>query len=107
MSIAGKGSRRITVDSASYRWSVRPRPTYAQALLESCLSFAVDMEGGGQTTLLVKTDTPRPDNWLGSLGNVSRAITPSVVERAIRQALVTGWQPGQCGSAFELTIRLA
>ena len=71
---------------------------------ETNLSFAVESESGGRTTLLVRTDIARPDIWLG---NFTRAITPSVVERAIRQALMKGWYPSQCGSSFEMTIRLA
>ncbi|MCA1860485.1 hypothetical protein LE191_10265 [Janthinobacterium sp. HSC-3S05] len=103
MSIARKGSRRIIVDSLPYRWSVS-LPTYTQAMGEANLSFAVESESGGRTTLLVRTDIARPDIWLG---NFTRAITPSVVEHAIRQALMKGWYPSQCGSAFEMTIRLA
>ncbi|KAB8044983.1 hypothetical protein [Janthinobacterium aquaticum] len=103
MSIPKKGSRRITVDALSYRWSVS-QPALTAALTESNMSFAVEAELGGRTTLRVKTDMAYPDIWLG---NRSPAITPSIVERAIRQALSQGWQPCQSGSAVEITICLA
>ena len=103
MAIARKGSRRIIVDSIPYRWIVRPRPTYDQALAQTGMSFAVDLENGGLTTLLVKLNVLRPDNWM----NVDFVpITPVVVERAIRQALTTGWNPIDRGGAFELTCTL-
>lgn len=93
----------MTVDSLSYRWSVS-RPALTPASAESTVSFAVESEDGGRTTLLVQTDLAYPDIWLG---NVTHAITPSIVEQAIRQALAQGWQPCRSGSAFDMTIRLA
>lgn len=91
------------VDSLSYRWSVS-RPALTAALAATNMSFVVETEQGGRTTLLVKTDIAYPDIWLG---NMSPAMTPAIVECAIRQALNQGWQPCQSGSAFEMTIRLA
>jgi len=101
MSIAQKGSRRIRVDSTTYRWAVRPRPTYMQALAQSNLSFAVELEGGGRTTLVVATYAAHPDNWMMAEACV---ISPSVVERAIRLALHQGWRPEEKGGAFEISL---
>lgn len=103
MTITKKGSRRIVVDTRAYRWLIRSRPTYAQALAESTLSFAVDCETGGRSTLLVSTNMARPDNWMGVQ---AATVTPWVVVHAIRQALRQGWSPMQCAGAFELAIRL-
>lgn len=103
MAIARKGSRRIVVDSIPYRWTVRPRPTYDQALAQAGMSFAVELENGGLTTLLVTLNVLRPDNWMNE-DFVS--ITPVVVERAIRQALTKGWKPINRGGAFELACTL-
>jgi hypothetical protein len=103
MAIAKKGSRRIVVDSIVYRWTVRPRPTYTQALAQANLSFAAEIETGGSSTLLVTVNAARPDNWVGT---VSCLVTPAVVERAIRQALRKGWNPADCGSAHELEMQL-
>lgn len=104
MSITRKGSRRIVVDSTAYRWAVRPRPTYVQALAQAGMTFAVDLEDGGRTTLLVTLDVARPDNWMGE---GSLTITPAVVERSIRLALGRGWSPGAPGRAFEFSCTLA
>ena len=101
MAIPSKGSRRILVEGASYRWSVRARPTYTQAIAQGPLSFAVELEDSGRTTLVVTVNALRPDSWLGS---TSAVITPAVVERAIRQALSQGWHPTQKGSPHALAL---
>ena len=61
--ITKKGSRTLVVDGHSYRWMIRSRPTYAQALGEFPLRFAVELEGGA-SILVVSVDSPRPENWL-------------------------------------------
>lgn len=104
MSIARKGSRRILVESTGYRWAIRPRPTYCQGLAQGNLRFAVELEEGGRTTLLVTMGAARPDNWMMAEASV---ITPSIVERAIRLALQQGWRPGEAGSALELSMQSA
>ena len=104
MAITKKGSRRIVVDTMSYRWTIRPRPTYVQALAQAHMSFAVELESGGQTTLLVTVDVARPDNWMGA---ETQSVSPSIVARAIRQALSQGWYPADRGSAFEIAMSLA
>lgn len=103
MAFAKTGSRRIVVGAVAYRWVVRSRPSYAQALAESPLSFAVELEESGKTTLVVTTDVFRPDNWLGSRNGI---VTPAVVERAIREALRQGWQPAEQGSPLTLSLSI-
>jgi hypothetical protein len=104
MAIAKKGSRRIVVDGVPFRWSVRPRPTYTQALAQGPLSFAVEMENSGHTTLVVTIDASRPDNWVLAQSSV---VTPSLVERAIRQALNQGWRPTEKGSPYAIALSAA
>ena len=36
-----KGSRSIVVDGVSYRWMVRPKPTYIQEVFACPMTFAV------------------------------------------------------------------
>jgi hypothetical protein len=67
------------------------------------MTFAVDLENGGLTTLLVNLNVVRPDNWMNE---DFVPITPVVVERAIRQALTKGWHPTNRGGAFELAYAL-
>lgn len=101
MAIPKKGSRAIVVEGESYRWTVRRRPSYIQAISQGPLSFAVELETSGQTTLVVTVNVSRPDNWVGS---PSKAITPATVEGAIRKALQQGWQPSENGSPYALQL---
>ena len=103
MTIARKGSRLVHVDGVTYRWSLRPRPTYAQGL-GGALTFAVVDEASPGSTLVVTLDVARPDNWLGE---PSASVTPATVERAIRKALSNGWRPGQNGGTFPLQMPAA
>ena len=105
MALPRKGSRHITVGGATYRWRVRRRPTYSQALAWSPCTFAVehadadvDLDG---TTLVVTTDHPHPGNWLG---HEPKPVLPSDVTHAIERALRAGWTPTAPGSPFHLDL---
>lgn len=99
MAIASKGSRRIVVDGQSYRWSLRPRPTYDQGL-GAPLSFAVQSADAAQGQVLHATlDAARPDAWLPV---ASVRVTPAQVGEAIRRGLAAGWTPTAPGSALAL-----
>ncbi|GAA1463787.1 hypothetical protein NE857_00330 [Nocardiopsis exhalans] len=102
MSLLRKGSRRITVDGADYRWRIRHRPTYSQGNGWTNLVFAVEYAESPGRALVVETGNPRPDNWLGLGPAVS--ITPVVVAAAIRRALKEGWSPQATGSPHHLTL---
>jgi hypothetical protein len=104
MSIARKGSRRIVVDGVTYRWSVRSRPTYAQALGWSPMTVAVVNDESPGTTLLVAFDVARPDNWMNQR---SEPVTPASVERAIRTARSQGWRSTERGSPFAVAMALS
>lgn len=103
MAIPKTGSRRIVVDAVAYRWTVRSRPSYVQGLAQSPLSFAVELEHAGKTTLVVTADVFRPDNWVLSRSGI---VTPAVVERGIRSALQQGWQPAKQGSPHTLSLSI-
>lgn len=100
MSLPKKGLRRIVVDCQRYRWTVRKSPSYAQALANSPLTFAVEAAEESGSVLYVKLARVRPDNWLEL--SSSPPITPAEVARFIRQALQSGWDPIKPGSAFEI-----
>ena len=53
MSIPKKGSRKIVVNSIEYRWSIRKKPTYGQAVdnLNSGLIAAVELYLNAGSTL--------------------------------------------------------
>jgi len=101
MTIPRKGSRPIIVEGTTYRWMVRPRPTHAQGVGESALTFAVARENDSGSTLVVTTGAARPDNWLHLPGTT---VTPELVEQAIRTARSNGWRAEQDGSAFKLNM---
>lgn len=106
MSMPKKGSRRLVVEGAPFRWRVRARPTYSQGLGWSPLTVGVEAEPGGVVLVLV-FGAARPDNWVGEPASIA---TPAAVEDGIRRALDAGWIPDQPGAPtfFEMaTGRLA
>ncbi|MFG3345749.1 hypothetical protein ACGF1Z_11890 [Streptomyces sp. NPDC048018] len=99
MALTKKGSRLITVDGTTYRWRLRGRPTYAQGLAQSSLTYAVERADDPGATLVVTTDRPHPGNWWGA---PSAPVLPSQVADTVRAALARGWTPGNPGSPFPL-----
>ena len=102
MSMPRKGSRRITVDGRTYRWTVRPKPTYCQGLDWGPLTFAVEHADTPGQVLSVATRSPRLDNWLNLSGT---PVTPLIVEQSVRTALAAGWEPGRSDGVFRLTLK--
>ncbi|MFV2195562.1 hypothetical protein [Nocardiopsis sp. LOL_012] len=102
MSLVRKGSRHITVDGTGYRWRVRRRPTYAQALCEFPMTFAVELAEEPGQTLVVATQHPHPGSWLSDAPPVP--VTPGIVSTAIRSALAQGWSPACPGSAHHMKL---
>jgi hypothetical protein len=99
MALVRKGSRRIVVDGTAYRWRLRGRPTYFQALAWTPCTFAVEQADTPGMMLVVTTNQPHLSNWFG------REATPvlsSGVAQAIHLALREGWTPTAQGSAFHL-----
>lgn len=100
MPLRRKGSRRITVDGVDYRWRLRGRPTYCQAMGWTPCTYAVDQPERGGTTLVVTTDRLHPDAaWIN--GEV-RPVLPAEVADNIRMGLTRGWRPADNGAPFHL-----
>jgi hypothetical protein len=99
MSIPRKGSRLVVVDDVEYRWRVRSRPTYCQALTWSSLALAVEQVGRRGSVLLVDLAQAHPSNWMQQ---PAPGVTPVAVARHIRQALRAGWKPDVPGTQFRL-----
>lgn len=99
MALVKKGSRLITVNSTTYRWRLRRRPTYDQGLVRSPLTYAVEHADAPGTTLVVTTNETYPSNWLGTQGS---PVLPGQVADSIRTALTDGWTPENPGSPFHL-----
>ncbi len=102
MSLASKGSRPIVVDGVAYRWRVRKKPTYGQALEQSRLLLAVELAEAPGATLVIELPQVHPSNWLGS---EAVPVLPSDVMRYVREALAAGWQPTKPGKTFCLSMR--
>lgn len=100
MALPRKGTRAIEVDGVRYRWLVRRKPTYGQAIGESGLTVAIERASPG-ATLLVELDEHRPDAWLDP-GAVS--VTPRDVGAFVRVAIARGWDPASHGPTFVLRV---
>ncbi|WP_379498569.1 hypothetical protein [Nonomuraea thailandensis] len=96
-----KGSRLITVDGAVYRWRVSHKPAFDPDGGWAPLTFAVERAEEPQGVLVVSLPCARPDNWQGERTIVVR---PVLVAGCVRRALDQGWNPGQRGPAFTLTV---
>jgi hypothetical protein len=100
MAIAGKGSRRITVEGTQFRWKVRGRPTYEQGLGTAPLTFVVERSEQPGALLVASLPCAHPDNWMGMRAGV---MLPGTVASAIRSGpLAEGWLPSRPGPAFML-----
>lgn len=96
-----KGSRRIIVDGADYRWQVRRRAPYSQANAWAPLRFAVERAEQPGAALVVSLPCARPDNWVYER---TLPVTPALVAACIRRALERGWDPGRPGPAMTLEV---
>ncbi|ACZ86585.1 hypothetical protein [Streptosporangium roseum] len=101
MAMPRKGSRPINVDGTAFRWRIRRRPTHRQGDGWSPLTVTVERPEEPGRVLVVSLPFARPDN---PLGERTTAVRPVLVAGCIRRALDQGWNPGQPGSAFTLTI---
>jgi hypothetical protein len=101
MALNHKGSRRIIVDRVAYRWRLRRKPTYSQALCWSPLTYAVEHADNSGSTLVVTTNQAHSNNWFE---RESQPVLPCDVNQAIRLALSRGWSPTAPGSPFQLDL---
>jgi hypothetical protein len=101
MTLPTKGSRAITVDGVRFRWRVRARPTYIQGMAWTPLSFVVQQADGCGAMLIVAMDAAHPSNWVSAPGAV---VTPAIVEKAVQEALRSGWAPTRPGPPRHLGI---
>jgi len=80
MSITKKGSRKITVNETEYRWSIRRKPTYAEAVDDYNLSAVVELYDNPRSKLMITFPFVRPDSWISPNKN---AVKPSDIEDCI------------------------
>ncbi|WP_433512465.1 hypothetical protein ACQP2T_53480 [Nonomuraea sp. CA-143628] len=101
MTMPKKGSRLITVGGTAFRWRVRHKPTHRQGDNRPPLTFTVERAEEPGNVLVVSLPCARPDNWHGERTIVVR---PVLVAGCVERALEQGWNSGQRGSPFTLTV---
>lgn len=102
MTIPKKGSRQIVVDGECYRWYIRRKPTYCQALMQTQLTLTVEHLTHPGTTLIAELPQPHPSHWMN---HPVVPVLPSDVERIIRLGIAKGWQPPKDGGSFAVTYK--
>lgn len=102
MAIARRGSRRIVVEGAAYRWTLRRRPTAGQRSGETPLVVAIAAEAGEGPALIVRLPRAHPGN---RVGRRTEAVTPAEVAALIRAGRRSGWEPTRPGRAVELALQ--
>lgn len=101
MTLPQKYSRKICIDGIDYRWVVRDRSTYMQAVCMSSLRVSVERVDAPYCTLSLVLPAVRADNWLLFPGYI---VKPNDLSRWIPKALSAGWAPHRPGPAFELSL---
>ena len=86
MSLSRKNSRNIQVDGKSYCWMFFENSGWNDLTVQSA-------SGGGR-----KLSVQIPWENDGSANMPYKSVTPSMVSRAIRFALESGWNPVENGS---------
>jgi len=103
MTVRKKGSRRIVVDGVEYLWRFPRRP--ASGAWDGTSGFTVAIQRADRTGSVLALCIARPHPTIIRLwGSSVFSLLPSQVAAAIRQALEAGWQPGELGSDFGLTV---
>lgn len=87
MAIPKKGTRKITVDQASFRYVIKA--------------------GGVTSTLTVQEDAEKTGSVLQVSFNREESVKPTDVADYIRQAQKQGWNPSKVGPTFRLSFTVA
>ena len=98
MTLSTKGARKITVGSEEFYWRIRRRPTYERGLGAN-LTLAIQLNGEGNSVLVVTCNGPRPDSWIKEEKEV--VVTPRHIEDIIVKATNSGWKHKNKGGSFE------
>ena len=104
MAVRKKGSRRIVVDGVEYLWRVPRRPS--SGAWDGNSGFTVTVQRADRTGSVLALCSKHQHPIMARMwGSTVVSVLPSQVAAAIRQALVAGWQPGELGCDFGLTLQ--
>ncbi|AKT37995.1 hypothetical protein [Chondromyces crocatus] len=104
MTLPRQGRRRVQVGDTAFFWTIRKKPTRAQALALRPMHLAVQAIAEGPTrVLIVDLGVTRPDNGITPHGT---GITPALVRHMIWCALAAGWEPRGAGLPFAFEYRV-
>lgn len=98
--IPRRGSRTITVRNLRFRWAIRRKPTYAQAVAMTRLNLVVVLADARGSRLVARLQHAHPGNFAGK---EPVSVTPAEVARCVERALDAGWRPEMPGPVFELS----
>jgi len=102
MAMRKRGSRRIVVDGAAYRWRIRRRATLCQADYgNGTLHVGVESADRRGSVLVLLTDRLHPSGWAWE---EIVAVTPGDVAGWIRAAIDAGWEPIRPGPPIVLRV---
>lgn len=93
MTIARRGSRRLSIDGHELRWWVRRRS--GAPCCPDCDSLSVVIAAASRKGSALKVHLP-DSYW------PDRPITPALVARIARLALTSGWEPGVGSGPFTM-----
>ncbi len=100
MAIPKKGSRKITIDNVTYRWTIRQKPTYYQECMGTNILGAVELFLNPACTLSIDFPNVRFDNLVMGTKN-ALSVTPKIIEFCIKDAIKKGWKPQIEAATFE------
>ncbi|MFJ1756415.1 hypothetical protein [Kitasatospora sp. NPDC088134] len=100
MALPKKGSRRIVVDGAGYRWRVSSRH-WCCSYEATTLGYAVEDAAAPGATLVVETGRPLVHE---PSPEAAEPILPGEVAAGIRAARARGWTPTAQGPSFRLRL---
>ncbi len=102
MALSKRNSRKIVVDKIGYRWSPSQDSGY--------MILAVQHESGTGAKLEViisddKNIIIENGSYTIKIGESNRLmITPSLVEKLVRDSIALGWSPRENGKPVELSL---
>lgn len=92
-----KGARSIHVDGREFWWTLRRKPTYAQAIGQTKVIVSVRLAAVRGSRLVIRFSGAHPRNFLGL---PSASVTPRDVASGIVAAIRAGWRPDVAGASF-------